>query len=321
MAHELSIREDGFVEMAFTGKRDAVWHRLGNTLDENAPMEDWIRAAGMDWEAIPSDVMYRTDNGFLTMPNQKVIYRSDNSKAISVVSGKYNIIQPREVLEFFEDMIGFDGIKLTTAGVLYGGRRFWAMADTGREFEAREGDSINGKILLTTSLDGTLATQAMFTSVRVVCNNTLRMSVEGKTKGKVRVTHRSVFNPKEIKHRMGIFDRSFSDFRDSIKKLAEVPMNEKQARELFTQALMDPTKKMDEQPRTIPGNVEALAQLFNRGVGNRGESYWDAVNAVTEYVDHGGFGRIPDNQAWDAWYGKASNLKQRTFELALEEAA
>ena len=321
MAHELSIRADGFVEMAFTGERDAVWHRLGNTLDENAPMKDWIRAAGMDWEAVPSTVKFVTPDGVASFDNQQVIYRSDTKAPISIVSGKYKIIQPREVLEFFEDMIGFDGIKLTTAGVLYGGRRFWAMADTGREFDAREGDSVTGKILLTTSLDGTLATQAMFTSVRVVCNNTLRMSVEGKTKGKVRVTHRSVFNPKEIKHRMGIFDRSFSDFRDSIKKLAEVPMNEKQARELFTQALMDPNKKMDEQPRTIPGNVEAMVQLFNRGVGNRGESYWDAVNAVTEYVDHGAFGRIPDNQAWDAWYGKASELKQKAFDIAVAEAA
>ena len=321
MSHELSIREDGFVEMAFTGKRDAVWHRMGNELTEDAPMEDWVRAAGMDWEALAAPVMFNTENELAEFENQRVIFRSDTNAPLSIVSGKYKIIQPREVLEFFEDMIGFDGIKLTTAGVLYGGRRFWAMADTGREFDAREGDRVNGKILLTTSLDGTLATQAMFTSVRVVCNNTLRMSVEGKTKGKVRVTHRSVFNPKEIKHRMGIFDRSFADFRDNIRKLAEAPITESKARELFEQVLMDPNKEKDEQPRTIPGNVNNLVQLFQRGVGNRGESYWDAVNAVTEYVDHGAFGRIPDNQAWDAWYGGAANMKQKMFDLAVKEAA
>lgn len=321
MAHELSVRKDGFVEMAFTGPRDAVWHRMGNELVENAPMEDWVKAAGMDWEAIPTDVMYHTDNGFLNMENQKVIYRSDTQDALSIVSGKYKIIQPREVLEFFEDMIGFDGIKLTTAGVLYGGRRFWAMADTGREFEARDGDHVTGKILLTTSLDGTLATQAMFTSVRVVCNNTLRMSVEGKTKGKVRVTHRSTFNPTEIKAKMGIFDESFSTFRDNIRHLAETPVREKQVAELLTKLLQDPNKDPDKQPRTIRGNVDAMVTLFNRGVGNKGNSYWDMVNAVTEYVDHGAFGRMDDNKAWDAWYGPTADLKQRAFDLAMEEAA
>jgi phage/plasmid-like protein (TIGR03299 family) len=323
MAHELSQRADGFVEMAFNsafGGRDAIWHRLGNELPEDASMDDWSRMAGMDWVAIPTPVTFNTPDGVSVFDNQQVIYRSDTEAPLSIVSGKYKIIQPREVLDFFQDMIDMDGMKLTTAGVLYGGKRFWAMADTGREFDARDGDTVNGKILLTTSLDGTLATQAMFTSVRVVCNNTLRFAVNGQTRGKVRVTHRSVFNPKELKKKMGLFDAGFENFRDTIRMLAATPIAEPQVDKLLTKLLQDPNKKPDEQPRTIPGRVDVMKQLFARGVGNKGESYWDVVNAVTEYVDHGAYGRLPDTQAWDAWYGPSADLKSRAFELAVEEA-
>lgn len=317
--HELSVREDGTAEMAFTGSRQAIWHRLGNELSEDATMPEWIAAAGMDWEAIPTPVTFDAGGGFTEeFDNQRVIYRSDTKAPLSIVSGKYKIIQPREILEFFEDMIDLDEMKLTTAGVLYGGRRFWAMADTGRAFDARDNDAVNGKILLTTSLDGTLATQAMFTSVRVVCNNTLRMAVDGQTRGRVRVTHRSVFDPKELKKKMGLYDESFEKFRATIRHLAEAPVEEPQVRKLLNELMFDPKRDKDNQPRTIPGNVEGMIQLFHNGIGNKGESYWDVVNAVTEYIDYGAFGRQPDTQAWEAWYGKTADLKARVLELAVE---
>lgn len=322
MAHELSVRESGFVEMAFTGNRSAVWHGLGNELVEGAPMEDWIRAAGMDWEALQTPVLYKDFAGNLvTNPDQNQIFRSDNNAPLGIVGGRYKVIQPREVLEFFEDLVDFDGMQLTTAGVLFGGKRFWAMADTGRSFTVGDNDKIDGKILLTTSVDGTLATQAMFTSVRVVCNNTLRFAVDGEVKGRVRVTHRSVFNPTEIKTRMGIFDESWVKFRDGIGVLSEAPVADEAARKFIATLFMDPARDPDDQPRTLPGTVENVHQLFLNGAGNNGKTYWDLVNGVTQYIDHGGIGRLPDNQMVDMFQGRTAQIKDRALELALAEVA
>ena len=50
MAHNLTQREDGTVEFAFTGPRSAIWHGLGNSLEEGASLEQWKKAAGMDWD-------------------------------------------------------------------------------------------------------------------------------------------------------------------------------------------------------------------------------------------------------------------------------
>jgi hypothetical protein len=51
MAHDLSIRANGRVEMAYVGRK--AWHGLGNLLDRGQPIEAWQTAAGMDWK-IPS---------------------------------------------------------------------------------------------------------------------------------------------------------------------------------------------------------------------------------------------------------------------------
>lgn len=63
-----------------------------------------------------------------TFPEQKVLYRSDSKEALSVVSQRYQVVQPREVLEFYRDLTSCSGYELETAGVLKGGRKLWALA-------------------------------------------------------------------------------------------------------------------------------------------------------------------------------------------------
>jgi phage/plasmid-like protein (TIGR03299 family) len=87
------------------------------------------------------------------------------------------VVQPREVLEFYRDLTEVAGYELETAGVLKAGRKFWALARTGKSAALKGNDVVNGYLLLATSCDGTLATVAMPTTVRVVCNNTLTIAL------------------------------------------------------------------------------------------------------------------------------------------------
>lgn len=89
-----------------------------------------------------------------------MLYRSDTKAPLSVVSNRYQIVQPREVLEFYRDLTEVSGYELETAGVLKGGRKFWALARTGQTTKLKGNDQVNGYLLLATSCDGTLATTA-----------------------------------------------------------------------------------------------------------------------------------------------------------------
>ncbi len=125
-----------------------------------------------------------------------MLYRSDTKTPLSVVSNRYQVVQPREVLEFYRDLTEVSGYELETAGVLKGGRKFWALARTGQSTALKGNDQIIGYLLLATSCDGTLATTATPTTVRVVCNNTLTIALDGTARA-IKVPHNTRFELRE----------------------------------------------------------------------------------------------------------------------------
>jgi phage/plasmid-like protein (TIGR03299 family) len=167
--------------MAYVGA--TPWHGLGHRLTPDQPLEVWAQQAGMDWRIETADVRFIADrspsySGLLrAYPGQKVLYRSDTKAPLSVVSGRYKVVQPAEILEFYRDLTEVGGYELETAGVLKDGKKLWALARTGQTLTLKGRDAINGYLLLATACDGTLATTAQFTSVRVVCNNTLAIAI------------------------------------------------------------------------------------------------------------------------------------------------
>ena len=53
---------------------------------------------------------------------QRVLYRSDTHAPLSVVSQRYQEVQPKQILEFYRDLTEQSGFELETAGVLKVGR-------------------------------------------------------------------------------------------------------------------------------------------------------------------------------------------------------
>ena len=77
-----------------------------------------------------------------TYPDSKVLYRSDTLAPLSVVSNRYQVVQPHTVLEFYRDLVATAGFELETAGVLKGGRKLWALAKTGQETVLKGSDRV-----------------------------------------------------------------------------------------------------------------------------------------------------------------------------------
>ena len=105
--------------MAYAGEKP--WHGLGNKLAPQQPIEAWRQQAGMDWKIEESEVRYITGNNNLgvinAFPEQKVLYRSDTRAPLAVVSKRFKVVQPGEVLEFYRDLTSHSGFELETAGV------------------------------------------------------------------------------------------------------------------------------------------------------------------------------------------------------------
>jgi phage/plasmid-like protein (TIGR03299 family) len=141
-----------------------------------------------------------------------------------VVSKRFQVVQPGEILEFYRDLTACNGFALETAGVLREGRKFWALARTGQSTSLKGRDKVDGYLLLATACDGTLATTAQFTSVRVVCNNTLQIAL-GQANGAIKVPHRSAFDPDAVKRQLGITVSSWDGFVARTKALVDRPVD------------------------------------------------------------------------------------------------
>ena len=316
-------------QMAYIGA--TPWHGLGSKLTKMQPLEVWQQEAGMDWLIQESPVHYKADSiGHLgsihTFPEQKVLYRSDTKVALSVVSQRYQVVQPRDVLEFYRDLTEVSGYELETAGVLKGGRKFWALARTGQGTTLRGNDQVNGYLLLATSCDGTLATTATPTTVRVVCNNTLTIALDGVANA-IKVPHSTRFDSQAVKKQLGIAVSQWDEFMYRMKNLSERKVQWSEAMSFFMNVLCD-TSPNSPLPTILP-NERALRKVQSlyegQGRGSTLESAqgtaWGLLNAVTEYVDHERRARSSEYRMDSAWFGQGAILKQRALNTALKLAA
>lgn len=314
MSHELTVRENGFVELAYMG--DHPWHRMGQQVPARTPIHVWREKAGLDWEVSSSRVCYRSrsDSQIRVLDSDVVLHRSDNGNMLGIVSSKYEIVQPAECLDFFRDLIETAGLQIDCVASLFGGKRYFVSAKIGEDSVLPD-DSMRGYLLLTTSADGTLRTTGKFTAVRTVCNNTLTMALAGSsTGGSVSVSHRTAFDAAKAKQALGLAPASFSSFMDRMRKLSAVRLSGDMA-ETLTAKLVGKDEKAN----------STIAKLFlgdGKGATLQGVkgTAWGWLNAVTEYEDHHTRAKSDSHRLNNSLFGKADDLKTRASGMALEYA-
>jgi phage/plasmid-like protein (TIGR03299 family) len=340
MAHQLE-------QMAYVGQ--TPWHGLGNQLTQNQPIEIWAQQAGMDWRIESSNVSYMAQNErgqSIIMPyeEQRVLYRSDTHTPLSVVSQRYQEVQPKEILEFYRDLTEQSGFELETAGVLKGGKKFWALARTGQSTALKGKDVSNGYILLATACDGTLATTAQFTNIRVVCNNTLAIALRGQSSnaGVVKVPHSTKFDADKVKQQLGISVRAWDEHMYEMKQLSQRKVTQGEAAAYFDAvfnntnmsvieqeeniiqfyrniATPNPTKEKSEPNGRAMNKVMDMFNGQGRGaeLSSAKDTAYGLLCSITEFADHERRAMSTDHRLDSAWFGAGAALKQRGLEQAL----
>ena len=340
MAHQLE-------QMAYVG--ETPWHGLGNQLTPQQPIEVWAQQAGMDWRIETSDVSYMAKNErgqSIIMPyeEQRVLYRSDTHAPLSVVSQRYQEVQPMEILEFYRDLTEQSGFELETAGILKGGKKFWALARTGQSTALKGKDVSHGYILLATACDGSLATTAQFTNIRVVCNNTLAIALRGQSgsAGVVKVPHSTKFDADKVKQQLGVSVRAWDEHMYEMKQLSQRKVTQGEAAAFFDAVFNNTSMSVTDQEENIiqfyrnvanpnptkekaepNGRAMSKAMIMFNGQG-RGATLSSAKDtaygllcSITEFADHERRAMSTDHRLDSAWFGAGANLKQRGLEQAL----
>jgi phage/plasmid-like protein (TIGR03299 family) len=332
MAHMIDTTT-GRAAMAYTGQ--APWHGLGQALTPGADVDTWTREAGLGYTVLESPVQYSTPatTELQSWPARKVLHRSDTGAPLAVVSDSYHVVQPAEVMDFFRKLVDLGGFQLETAGALSDGRRVWALASVGDAAPVVDRDLVRPYLLLGTSYDGTMATVAKFTAIRVVCNNTITAAVGGYAGGRVikgesetstgylrsavRVLHSERFDADAVRLQLGIVAGAWESFLVQSRQLAGVPMDTLQADE-FLAELLAPYHTSAKPLQDSKAYRRALELFSGQAIGadlpGVAGTRWAMLNAITQLVDHER-GRSNNTRMESAWFGAGAALKARAAEL------
>jgi phage/plasmid-like protein (TIGR03299 family) len=320
MGHEVE-------SMFFYGK--VPWHGLGKELANIATSKEALTAAGLTWSVRTTPMYVNTNGWYDLVPDKFAVIREDTSAVLGTVGRIYTPLQNVDAFRFFDDVVGSKEAKYVTAGSLRGGRRIWILAKVGGVVRiADSDDTVEKYVLLYNSHDGTSTVQMMITPVRVVCNNTLGMALHD-NRGKVHLRHTPnlITNVSRVRDVLGIVNGYYDEFAEYASVFARTPVKS-QAK--FDRFLKLAGFNVKSEAKQSVDTRERLNHLFEVGKGaneNYG-SLWNAVNAVTEYVDHfrttrmtSSFSSQEEARLDSQWFGSGKVIKQNAWDAALTMAS
>lgn len=325
MSHDIDF-STGQPAMAYVGEKP--WHGLGEALPENQSIEEWVRAARLNWEIQMSPVRYVFNDRAMHMPGRFVLARSDTGAPLSIVSSDYQVVQPKEVLEFYRELVKKRHYTLETAGALDGGRKVWALAKTGLVADVSKNpqDKLGAYVLLATSCDKSLATTACFTSIRVVCQNTLHFAIQdvkAANRRSIKINHSQRFDIDQIHQDLGLMEASWECFMEKLNPMADVHLSDAQAKAYFESLLLSEKEREEKKfSGKKMGEIQQLMSFFKQAPGQSLDTtkntLWGALNAVTYFVDH--VRNSSSDRLDSAWFGAGNQLKDKAWDIALQSA-
>lgn len=312
MAHMLEM-VDGQAQMAYVGK--TPWHGLGVELEEGVTPREMMVAAGLDWSVEKVNMYYGMQDE-IKVEGKQALIRSTDSKLLDIVGVDWNPVQNIEAFKFFDSFCKSGQMTMHTAGSLFDGKRVWALAKIASDFELFNGDKVEGFLLFSNPHKFGQAVDIRFTPVRVVCNNTLTLSLGQAVQNAVKLNHRKEFEPEGVKQVLGLASKHMDEYKETALFLGSKKVSDEQFK-LFLNEVFGESKKDDKLTRSAQMAYDVIdtqpGAEFARG------SWWSALNAVTYVTDHQ-LGRPGDTRLNSIWYGANRTKKIEAVKKAVQYA-
>jgi phage/plasmid-like protein (TIGR03299 family) len=297
-----------------------------NLLEDGLSLEDVAKQKGLDFEIISRPSLTVTPAGELVqVPNRVVLMREDTLEPLAQVSNNFKVVQPMELLETYDSFLKAGGCTMRSAGIFRNGARYWAMAETKHEATLPGGDEVKSYLFLASANDGSLATTAIETNLRMFCWNVAPTMVrEARYNGKlIKVPHHSKLDIESVKLQLAAAGSRFMQWVDDAKQLAKKQIDDDGAVEFFQKSfgiIVD-----DDSDKDLAPKVERCLELFSgEGAGSTAKSargtVWGAYNALTEYIDHHTGAKTGENRFQTAMTGAGAKVKMIGWQEALRLA-
>ena len=315
MAHEVET-------MAYAG--EVPWHGLGVPVSNDLAPEHMMQKAGLDWKVREVKSFIEFD-GKKVPTGQKSLVRETDGKILTNVGKDWFPCQNEDAFKFFGEYVLAGDMEMHTAGSLKGGAMVWALAKVKDSFELFGGDQVDSYLLFSNPHMYGKSIDVRFTPIRVVCNNTLSLSLDMEAKTSVKVGHRSEFNADLVKEQMGIAHEKLTDYKEMAEFLGKKRYSADALIEYFNSVFPRTTDKRVQGKELSVETLSRNAKLchdnvdIQPGADFAKGSWWQAFNAVTFTADHLQ-GNNADSRLHSSWYGWNQLRKREALKSALEFA-
>lgn len=319
MSHMIERLEDGSYSMVYAG--EVPWHSLGTVLEEN-DVKDPIKVckkAKLDWEVVKVPA-FCTWKGKKIVTGQQALIRETDGKLLTNVSDDWNPNQNRAAFEFFIEFCEKGDMEMHTAGSLNEGRMVWALAKVKESFTVFGKDKVESYLLFSNPHQYGKCIDIRFTPIRVVCNNTLTLSLAGRSDLMVRLSHRHPFDAEAVKETMGIASDKLKQYKEMATFLGSKKYTQRSLHEyLITVFPTNSEAKKKDGVLSRPAQIAHDVIDKQPGAEFAKGTYWQAFNSATFVIDHV-VGHNDNNRLYKSWYGSNRRRKLEALETAVEMA-
>lgn len=315
MAHQVET-------MAYAG--ETPWHGLGVPVSNDLTPVQMMEKAGVDW-TVQECESFVDFNGERISTGQKALVRSTDGRVLTNVGKDWNPVQNEQAFEFFSEYVFAGDMEMHTAGSLKDGQMVWALAKVKDSFDLFGGDTVESYLLFSNPHQYGKSIDVRFTPIRVVCNNTLSLSLSMQAERQVKVGHRVEFNPGEVKEALGIASEKLATYREMAEYLGSKRFSMDKLIEYYNTVYPRTSDKRVQDKKlsveTLSRNAKECLNVLETQPGAEFAegSWWQAYNSVTFVTDHVQ-GRNADNRLYSSWFGGNQTRKKNALETAIEFA-
>lgn len=315
MAHQVET-------MAYAG--EVPWHGLGVKVSNDLTPAQMMDKAGLNWqvEEVESFVNW---NGESIPTGQKSLIRSTDGKVLTNVGQNWKPVQNSEAFEFFSEYVLAGDMEMHTAGSLRDGQMVWALAKIKESFDVFGDDTVESYLLFSNPHQYGKSIDVRFTPIRVVCNNTLTLSLNAQAERAVKVGHRTEFNADNVKETLGIASEKFTKYKEMAQYLGSKKFSVDGLIQYYNEVFPNTSRtNTDKTVQTYDDMSRAAKMCYDALETQPGAEYgagtwWQAFNSVTYITDHVQ-GRNAENRLHSQWFGGNQLRKVKAAEKAVEFA-
>lgn len=315
---------------SFFSVREAAWHSLGSVLPSHPKsVDEVLTAAGLDWTVGEYPVLVQGPNGQIEAPDRKGIVRESDNSLLSIMSGSYQPIQPRQLVEFafglldvteseFELAEGEPPILFETGMSLADGKVNVLLTRIPKDIQIGGFDTVELYLAFCNSHDGSYKFSVHATPVRVVCRNTLNSAIKGAVQSfSTKHTSGALNSIDEARRALQLTWKYADAFEDSMNRLLDTEYTRRDFETLVRDLFPKPAGERAPFSREQYGILGLLESSPTINDEIRATKY-GAYNAVLEWADWGsryneGGASVEEKRTISQLFGRAKTTADKTL--------